>query len=114
MARPETKQRKNPAPDLLDRINAYCKEHRMSFSQVMENARASQIRIGNLRDGSQFNPKTLHRIDVYLSGKPVDLIRVEKPKLNRVSGRDSCFRCETRGDIGCKHQRAGEGRSFYA
>ena len=114
MAKPETKQRKNPAPDLLDRINAYCKEHGLTHNMFMERSRASGQLISGLKNGAMFHPKTLARVEAFLAGAPVDVPPVEKQPVIRAYGRDPCSRCGVRGDIGCDHQGAGEGRSIYA
>lgn len=114
MARPETKQRKNPAPDLLDRINAYCDKYGLTHNMFTVRVCYKGNLIKSIQSGMQFHPKTLARVEAFLAGETVDVAPVEKQQPIRVYGRDCCKKCNIRGDIGCEHQRPGEGRSMYA
>ena len=114
MAKPETKQRKNPAPDLLDRINAYCDKHGLTHNMFTVRVCYKGNLVKSIQSGMQFHPKTLARVEAFLAGAPETVTPVVKQPVIRAYGRDPCRRCGVRGDIGCDHQGAGEGRSIYA
>lgn len=111
---PETPQRKNPPADMLQRIDAYCEEHGISRSVFLSRANVSKALCKSIINGKQLHPRTIERTEKFLAGEAEDFVSIYTPKPRPTVRRDPCPRCQIRGDIGCKHQAANEGRSMYA
>lgn len=109
---PETPNNKYPPADIEDRINAFCKKHDLPLHVFFYKARVAESFLRKCKAGSRFHPRTLAKIETALAEgfdrpPPVNKFMQLQPR------RHPCPKCNTRGDIGCAHQRPGEGRSIY-
>lgn len=108
---PEIPNNKYPPADIEDRINAFCKKHGISLNKFFVMARVSPNVLRMIKRHRKFRPQTLAKIEKALAGeesRPPPVIKFMQPMR-----RHPCPKCNVRGDIGCAHQKPGEGRSIY-